>query len=182
MIIGCGEALIDMVPAVTPAENGGLSAYLPCVGGSPYNTIVAVGRLGVPAAFLGRLSTDFFGEALVSHLEKNNVQTRLIRRTNETTTLAFVKLEAGCEPRYIFYTAGAADRSFSENDLPAKMPEDLRCIFFGSISMTMEPGVWRFPDLPRCDAVVLPVSFLWRNMPMDETVFGARFASENGMT
>jgi fructokinase len=136
MILSCGEALIDMVPLVLP---NGSSAYAPCPGGSPYNTAVAVGRLGVPISFLGRLSNDFFGTMLVDRLEKNNVRTDFLVRSNQTTTLAFVKLEKGKEPQYIFYTEGSADRSLSPEDLPAKLPAEIRCILFGSISMTMEP-------------------------------------------
>ncbi len=131
MILCCGEALIDMVPEG--------AAYRPCPGGSPYNSAVAVGRLGVPVAFLGRLSRDFFGDALVKRLEANGVRTDLIARTDQNSTLAFVKLESGEEPQYAFYTEGTADRSLSPHDVPAVLPADVSCILFGSISMTMEP-------------------------------------------
>jgi fructokinase len=50
-----------------------------------------------------------------------------------------VKLAKGKEPQYVFYTEGAADRSLSAEELPAKLPADTRCILFGSIAMTMEP-------------------------------------------
>ncbi|MDR2246522.1 MAG: carbohydrate kinase [Treponema sp.] len=136
MILACGEALIDMVPKTFPE---GETLFLPCPGGSPYNTAIAIGRLGVPAAFFGRLSTDFFGETLIRRLSQNTVRTDLIVRSNETTTLAFVKLENGREPQYIFYTHGSADRSLTQADLPASLPQDTRCILFGSISLTMEP-------------------------------------------
>ena len=63
----------------------------------------------------------------------------MIVRSGETSTLAFVKLEKGREPQYIFYTEGSADRSLTQADLPASLPPDLRCILFGSISLTMEP-------------------------------------------
>ncbi|MDR0568810.1 MAG: carbohydrate kinase [Spirochaetaceae bacterium] len=134
MILCCGEALIDMVP-LPDRETG----FLPCPGGSPYNTAIAIGRLGTPAQFLGRLSKDFFGELLVEKLRTNSVNTSLIVRSDERSTLAFVKLEAGKEPQYIFYTEGTADRSFSPADLPAVLPDEVRGILFGSIAMTMEP-------------------------------------------
>jgi fructokinase len=100
---------------------------------------VAVGRLGVPVTFLGRQSQDFFGDMLVNRLRENGVGTDLIVRSKEHSTLAFVKLEKGKEPQYVFYTEGTADRSFSPADLPATLPPEVRCILFGSISMTMEP-------------------------------------------
>jgi fructokinase len=137
MILACGEALIDMVPRVSPE---GETLFLPCPGGSPYNTAIAIGRLGVPTAFLGRLSTDFFGEALVRRLAENRVHTGLIVRSGETSTLAFVKLERDREPQYVFYTEGSADRSLAQADLPASLPPETRCILFGSITLTMEPA------------------------------------------
>jgi fructokinase len=136
MILACGEALIDMVPKTLPE---GETLFLPCPGGSPYNTAIAIGRLGVPAAFLGRLSTDFFGEILIKRLSQNKVETGFIARSGETSTVAFVKLEKGQEPQYIFYTEGSADRSLAQTDLPSSLPPDIRCILFGSISLTMEP-------------------------------------------
>ena len=154
MIICCGEALIDMVRAPVQEGDPGLrnsgskprrqvpgsgEGFLPLPGGSPYNTAIAIGRLGAPVKFLGRLSTDFFGEILAKRLRDNRVGDDLIIRSGQNSTLAFVKLEKGKEPQYIFYTEGTADRSLNIEDLPAKLPEETRCILFGSISMTMEP-------------------------------------------
>jgi fructokinase len=143
MIIACGEALIDMV---SEKDSQSRDIFVPCPGGSPYNTAIAVGRvLGkrggqCRTVFLSRLSRDFFGEVLVHRLEANNVSDSLVARTDETTTLGFVKLEEGKEPAYIFYTVGAADRSLAPSDIPAELPAGTSCILFGSISLTMEPS------------------------------------------
>ena len=136
MIICCGEALIDMVRTPIPGTG---EAFLPLPGGSPYNTAIAIGRLGVPVKFIGRFSTDFFGEILVKRLRDNRVGDELIIRSSENSSLAFVKLEKNKDPQYVFYTEGTADRSLKTEDFPAKLPADTRCILFGSISMTMEP-------------------------------------------
>ena len=143
MILACGEALVDMVPGIE-AENP--DTYIPCPGGSPYNTAIALGRiLGIKnglcrTAFLSRLSVDFFGEALVRCLEDNNVSVELITRSEENTTLAFVKLEKGKEPAYIFYTERTADRCLAPENIPQVLPENINCILFGSISLLMEPS------------------------------------------
>ena len=60
MILVAGEALVDL----TPAHCGDGTGYLPRPGGSPYNVAIGLGRLDVPVAFLGRLSTDTFGRLL----------------------------------------------------------------------------------------------------------------------
>ncbi|MEJ5187636.1 MAG: carbohydrate kinase [Breznakiellaceae bacterium] len=136
MIICCGEALIDMVPG---NDKEGNPVYRPIPGGSPYNTAIAIGRLGAPVAFLGRLSRDFFGELLINRLTQNNVATSFIRRGEQHSTLAFVQLEPGKEPQYAFYTEGSADTSLLPEDLPQSLPSDVRCIQFGSISMLLTP-------------------------------------------
>ena len=125
-----------MVRVPVPGSGEG---FLPLPGGSPYNTAIAIGRLGVPVQFLGRFSTDFFGEILVARLRDNRVGDNLLVRSVQNTTLAFVRLEDGREPQYVFYTEGSADRSLEAADLPSSLPADTRCILFGSIAMTMEP-------------------------------------------
>jgi len=136
MIICCGEALIDMVRTTI---RGLGNIFTPFPGGSPYNTAIAIGRLGVPVQFLGRLSTDFFGEILFKKLQKCHVGEELIHRSDQNSTLAFVEQDKARGPQYIFYTEGTADCSLQPSDLPPKLPADTKCIVFGSISMVLEP-------------------------------------------
>ncbi|GMO38484.1 MAG: carbohydrate kinase [Termitinemataceae bacterium] len=131
MILVCGGALIDMVPEG--------DVYRPCPGGGVCNTAVAIGRLGVPVKFLAKLSTDFFGDILVKRLTDNNIGLDYVVRNAKHSTLAFVKLEKGKEPQYVFFTDNSADRSLADTDVPASLPPDLNCIVFGDIAMTMEP-------------------------------------------
>ena len=142
MIICVGEALIDMIRAPVPGSSSSSSvkeAFIPLPGGSPYNTAIAIGRMKVPVKFFGKFSTDFFGDILLKRLRDNNVGDELVIRSKNNSTLAFVKLEKGKEPQYIFYTEGTADRSLEIADLPSKLPGETKCILFGSIAMTMEP-------------------------------------------
>jgi fructokinase len=150
VIICCGEALIDMVKRVL--EETGETVYVPCLGGSPFNTTVAIARQKVPAGFLGRISTDFLGESLVKHLIANGVSTEYITRSRENTTLGFVEIAQGKEPEYVFYTEGAADRSLQIADLPPSLPKEVRCIHFGSIAMTMEPAASAIEHFVRREA------------------------------
>ncbi|MDR2393734.1 MAG: carbohydrate kinase [Treponema sp.] len=141
MIVCCGEALIDMVPVPVPTQESPEreTGFLPCPGGSPYNTALALGRLGVPVQFLGQLSRDFFGERLITRLRQNKVGTDLLVRSEAPSTLAFVHIEAGKEPQYLFYTKGTAGPSLTPADIPESLPEETQGILFGSIAMTMEP-------------------------------------------
>ena len=136
MIICCGEALIDMIRTKTPDLG---EVFVPIPGGSPYNTAIAIGKMGVAVNFLGSFSTDFFGEMLIKQLRANRVGDDLIVRSERNSPLAFVKQLKGKEPQYVFFTESCAGLSLREADLPKALPENTSCILFGSISMTMEP-------------------------------------------
>ncbi len=137
MILCCGEALIDMLPE---ENNVGKRVFLPVPGGSPYNTAIAIARLGVETAFLGKISYDFFGDLLVENLKSNNVNTKFITRTDKNTTLAFVDKTEDGSARYAFYSEGSADRNLEVKDIPERFSDDVHCIEFGSISLLLEPG------------------------------------------
>jgi fructokinase len=142
MILVAGEALIDM----TPARCGESIGYLPHPGGSPYNVAVGVGRLEVPVAFLGRLSTDAFGHLRRDHLETSQVSLRYLVDAEEATTLAFVHMGQG-EPEYSFYSERTADRMLLPEHLPA-IPAGA-ALHFGSISLLLEPGASTLEGLSR---------------------------------
>lgn len=136
MVLHTGEALIDFIPV---QDADGNPAYRPAPGGSPYNSAISTARLGVQAQFLGRVSRDFFGDQLISNLEANGVDTSRVVRTDQPTTLAFVKKTETGEARYAFYVTNAADRGLAESDLPRPLPVETEAIIFGSISLIPDP-------------------------------------------
>jgi len=154
MIISCGEALIDFVP-----QNGKELLYAPCPGGSPFNLAIAAARLGASAGFLGKISRDFFGDMLFSRLENEGVDTSYTRRSDRLSTLAFVKIEDGREPRYAFYTENTADRNLVSVDIPDTFPESVECLEFGSISLLLEPQAETLKNLIRRESGKRAISF-----------------------
>ncbi|MEU8354348.1 PfkB family carbohydrate kinase, partial [Streptomyces sp. NPDC048845] len=100
MIVVAGEALIDLVPAPGTApdtagsatEPGSPGALLPRRGGGPYNTALALGRLGSRTAFCSRVSSDRFGTDLLRGLRADGVDTTLVQRGPEPTTLAVAEI------------------------------------------------------------------------------------------
>ena len=134
MILCCGEALIDMLPRRTPAED---LCFQPFAGGAVFNTAIALARLGVSAGMFTGLSTDLFGTQLSTVLDSDGVSTALVHRSDRPTTLAFVDLRDG-QARYAFYDENTAGRCLTEADLPA-LPGDLRALFFGGISLAVTP-------------------------------------------
>ncbi|MGY5126350.1 carbohydrate kinase family protein [Streptomyces nigrescens] len=161
MIVVAGEALIDLVPSPqnplpashggspSPAPDGPLPALLPRRGGGPYNTAVALGRLGSPAAFCSRISTDAFGEALLDGLRGGGVDTSLVQRGSEPTTLAVADISPDGSAGYGFYADGTADRLFT---LPPALPDAVRALSLGTCSLVLEPGASAYESLLRREA------------------------------
>lgn len=144
VVVG-GEALVDLVPTGDGhPDDPALTALAPRLGGGPFNTAVGLGRLGVPTTMVTRLSTDSFGDALVRRLEANGVDTALLQRGPEPTTLAVVTLDATGAARYSFHVAGSADRIVAD---PGELPADTAAVAVGTLSLVLEPGASRYADL-----------------------------------
>ncbi|MEU5364454.1 carbohydrate kinase [Streptomyces sp. NPDC005925] len=142
MIVVAGEALIDLVPQGT----GALAALKPALGGGPYNTAVALGRLGSPTAFCSRVSDDAFGGALLDRLRESGVDVSWVRRGPEPTTLAVATVGADGSAAYSFYVEGTADRLFTA---PDALPPGTRAVSFGTCSLVLEPGATAYEALMR---------------------------------
>ncbi|MEU5429450.1 carbohydrate kinase [Streptomyces olivoreticuli] len=150
MIVVAGEALIDLVPGEAGDGGGGaLPPLLPRRGGGPYNTAVALGRLGAPAAFCSRVSADGFGEALLAGLRTAGVDVSLVQRGPEPTTLAVADVGADGSAGYAFYAEGTADRLF---ELPGPLPETVSALCLGTCSLVLEPGASAYEALLRREA------------------------------
>jgi fructokinase len=142
VIVVAGEALIDLVPQ----GRGALAALTPALGGGPYNTAVALGRLGSPTAFCSRVSYDAFGEALLDRLRRTGVDVSGVQRGAEPTTLAVATVGADGSAAYSFYVEGTADRLFGT---PAALPPGTRAVSFGTCSLVLEPGASAYEELMR---------------------------------
>ncbi|MFK4150089.1 carbohydrate kinase [Streptomyces sp. NPDC004065] len=145
MIVVAGEALIDLVPQGT----GALADLKPALGGGPYNTAVALGRLGSPTAFCSRTSHDAFGEALLDGLRRAGVDVSAVQRGPEPTTLAVATVGADGSAAYTFYVEGTADRLFT---VPGGLPGGTRAVSFGTCSLVLEPGASAYEELMRTAA------------------------------
>ena len=142
MILCCGEALIDMIPAHTA---DGQASYVPCTGGAIFNTAVALGRLNVEVGLLSGVSNDSFGELLVQTLTKNKVHSDLLVRSDRLSTLAVVHLKDG-SATYGFYDENSAGRMLTLSDMPP-LPPSVSTLYFGGISLVAEPAADAYADL-----------------------------------
>lgn len=146
MILCCGEALIDMLPATA----GGEPVLRPVPGGAAFNSAIALGRLGVPVSFFSGLSSDPFGSLLRERLRESRVDLSPAVISGRPTTLAFVDLRDG-QATYFFYDENTAGRMLSADDLPP--PNDaVRALLSGGISLVAEPCGSVYETLMRREA------------------------------
>ena len=137
MFLACGDALFDMF-----AEAGGPPSAITLngrIGGSPLNVAMGLARLGQETGYFTKISTDLFGERMVAHLKSEGIDTGLCLRSGQNSTLAIVALNAAGVPNYAFYTENTADRSITQAELPASLPENISAIHIGSYTTATEP-------------------------------------------
>ena len=132
MILCAGEALIDMLPRQTAADE---ATFMPCTGGAALNMAVALARLDTPVSLFTGLSTDMFGNQLRASLAAAGVGDRAAT-SDRPTTLAFVELVDG-SARYAFFDENTAGRMLTADDLPAL--DDVQAVALGGISLAVEP-------------------------------------------
>ena len=139
MIVVCGEMLMDLVPARAAGTDdvspGGGPAYDVRPGGGPANVAVALARLGVDAALLGRLAGDRFGGLLREHLRASGVTLDLIAPSEAPTTLAVIGLDPAGVATYDFYIDGCADGGWRPDELPADLVPHAALHVSGSLAL-----------------------------------------------
>ena len=132
MIVVAGEALVDLI-----ARPDGTIAAVP--GGGPYNAARAIGRLGVPVAWAGSLSSDRFGRELEAGLTADGVALDLVQRTDLPTTLALAELDASGAATYRFYTEGTSAPALLPGSLADWLPTGTRALHVGTLGFVLEP-------------------------------------------
>jgi len=132
VIVVCGEALIDMI------QNGdGTQRATP--GGGPFNTARALARLGVPTAFLGRLSDDQFGRELAELLVADGVSLALASVGPEKTTIALADVDSEGFAEYQFLVQGTSAPNLTADSLPDHLDPAVNAIHLGTLGLVLEP-------------------------------------------
>ncbi len=132
MIVVAGECLVDLL-----VQPDGTVVATP--GGGPFNVARALGRLGRPVAFLGRLSTDNFGRMLRAALEADGVRLDLAPLTDDPTLLAIADIDDDGSATYRFHAAGSAAAGLTARDVGAGLPAEATALHVGTLGLVLEP-------------------------------------------
>jgi fructokinase len=131
-IVVAGEALVDLIVRAD-------GEIVPVAGGSPYNVVRAIARLGVAAAWVGGLSSDRFGRMLEAGLAADGVDLGAVQRTDLPTTLALAELAADGSASYRFYTAETSAPAVHPGPLEGVVGGGVRAFATGSLGLVLEP-------------------------------------------
>ena len=142
MIVVCGEALIDMI-----SNGDGTQQAAP--GGGPFNTARALARLGVPTAFLGRLSDDVFGRQLADLLVADGAGLELASIGSEPTTIAMADIDNEGFAEYQFLVQGTSAPNLTPEMVPERFSPDVNAIHVGTLGLVLDPMASTLVDLIR---------------------------------
>ena len=151
-VIGIGETVLDIL-----FKNDQPQKAVP--GGSTFNSIVSLGRAGVPCAMITQTGGDHIGDIICDFLRKNGVSDEFVCRhpnTKSHITLAF--LNEHNDAQYEFYKDHASD--LLDISLPHITADDI--VLFGSffainpvirpvtrklLTEAREAGAWLYYDV-----------------------------------
>ena len=103
-VVGIGETVFDIL-----FKNNSPVGAVP--GGSVYNSIVSLGRAGVPVAFVSEVGNDRVGNLIVEHLRDSGVDTSAVCCFDDgksPLSLAFLNEQGDAD--YLFYKDYPANR------------------------------------------------------------------------
>lgn len=139
MLMVAGEALIDLIVA----PDGTVRAI---PGGGPLNAARTAARLGTSTGFLGRLSTDRFGDQLLATLTNDGVEALVADRTDAPTTLAVAEVDVHGAASYRFYVDGTSAPDLQFDDV-ASVDVPASALHVGSLGLVVEPLATTVVDL-----------------------------------
>jgi len=127
-----GEALVDLISA----PDGSLTVH---PGGGPYNVARTAARLGSSVRWVGRLSTDRFGQLLLDRLASDGVDVAGVLRTDDPTSLAVADIGPTGSATYSFYMQGTSVPGLRAADVTALMPADIGALYVGTLGLVLQP-------------------------------------------
>ncbi|MBQ5424664.1 MAG: carbohydrate kinase, partial [Bacteroidales bacterium] len=121
-VIGIGETVLDIL-----FKNDQPQKAVP--GGSTFNSIVSLGRAGVPCAMVTDVGGDHIGDIICNYLKDNGVSSEYVcRHENVKSHITLAFLDENNDAQYVFY------KDHASVTLDSKLPEICKddVVLFGS--------------------------------------------------
>jgi sulfofructose kinase len=133
-VLCVGFACYDLIFTVdhhpAPNEKTRASAFLGCGGGTAANAAVAAAQLGAKTAFTGYLGNDIYGDQHLAELHTAGVDTRLVVRGAEATSISAIFVKPDGARSIVNYREHIASR-LTPADVPFKQMQPKAILFDG---------------------------------------------------
>lgn len=120
-----GECLIELSANGTLADTSTLNKYF---GGDTVTTAVAVARLGGNVTYLTKVGNDGFSEFILSALQKENIDTSLIK-TNDEQNGMYIVSHTLDKKEVLYYKRKTAATKLSVEDISEETIKKLKLVY-----------------------------------------------------
>ena len=137
-VVCLGEVVVDLVAG--GSEVIFPTSFFPTPGGAAVNVAVALRRLGVRSALLGRVGEDAFGRFLREVLVQEGVDLRgLVSDGKESTALTFVLRKDPVSREPVFVRYGTADMGLRREEVCWEVLQEAQVLHLVSLCLVEEP-------------------------------------------
>ena len=128
-----GECLIELTSNGSLAESSTLNKYF---GGDTVTTAIAVARMGGKVSYVTKVGNDGFSEFILSSLQKENVDTSLIK-TNDEQNGMYIIANNQDKKELLYYKRKTAATKLSIEDLPEDFIKQTKLIYSTGIVQSL---------------------------------------------
>jgi fructokinase len=171
-VIGIGETILDIL-----FNNNQPVAAVP--GGSTFNAMVSLSRLGVPTVFVSEVGDDKVGSLIRCFMEANKMDNKYVEvnpDARSAVSLAFLNDRQDAE--YVFYKDHP--KAKLDNSFPVITSDDI--VLFGSyyaLNPVLRPRMVEFLETARDSDAIIYYDVNFRQTHQDEAVRLSTFFIEN---
>ena len=151
-VLGIGETVLDIL-----FKNDQPQKAVP--GGSTFNSIISLGRAGVPCAMVTEVGGDHVGDLICNYLKENGVSSKFVCRHEQVKShISLAFLDEHNDAQYVFY------KDHASVSLDGKLPEfshddivlfgsffainpAIRPVVGGLLRKAHEAGAWLYYDV-----------------------------------
>ena len=120
-----GECLIELSANGSLADTSTLNKYF---GGDTVTTAVAIARLGGSVSYLTKVGNDGFSEFILSSLQKENIDTSMIK-TNDEQNVMYIVSNTQNNKEVLYYKRKTAATKLSVEDIDEETIKKLKLIY-----------------------------------------------------
>lgn len=131
-----GECLIELSANGTLADTSTLNKYF---GGDTVTTAVAIARLGGNVTYITKVGNDGFSEFILSSLQKENIDTSLIK-TNDEQNGMYIVSKTPESKEVLYYKRKTAASKLSIEDLNEECIKKLKLIYSTGVVQSLSAG------------------------------------------